>query len=219
MKNTPIGRYARILLDDWFKRSFGTEPNKRLLELFLRELIPEHDFAEITFDPQEHVNPYPDKKSVRIDVECCDKDGTRFIVEMQVAPQKSFYDRAVFNSSFAIQKQLAKGEDDYSFPTVYFVGLMDFSFHEDADQVLYRYTIRETDSNELMTPHLQYIFLELTNCKKALTPQASVLDNFCYALHNMEHLTDRPEELKSEIFKLLFDSAEISNFASKVFMQ
>ena len=63
-----------------------------------------------------------------------------------------------------------------------------------------------------MTPHLQYIFLELPNCRKALTPEATVLDNFCYALHNMEHLTDRPAELKAEIFKLLFDSAEIATF-------
>lgn len=28
----------------------------------------------------------------------------------------------------------------------------------------------------------------------------------------MEHLTERPAELKQEIFRLLFDSAEITNF-------
>ena len=215
--NATIGRYARIIMDDWFKRSFGTESRKRLLELFLRELIPEHDIIQLTYVSQEHVNPFPGKKSVRIDVECTDRDGSRFVVEMQVAPQESFYDRAVYYSSFAVQQQLAAGKDDsragsYEFPTVYFIGLMDFSFHEGSDHVLYRYTIREQDSNELMTPHLQYIFLELPNCHKALTPQATVLDNFCFALHNMEHLTDRPAELKAEIFKLLFDSAEIATF-------
>lgn len=218
--NAPVGRYARIIMDDWFKRSFGTESRKRLLELFLRELIPEHDIVQLTYVSQEHVNPFPGKKSVRIDVECTDRDGTRFVVEMQVAPQESFYDRAVYYSSFAVQQQLKAGKDDakagsYAFPTVYFIGLMDFSFHEGSDQVLYRYSIRERDSNELMTPHLQYIFLELPNCRRALTPEATVLDNFCYALHNMEHLTDRPTELKAEIFKLLFDSAEIATFTPK----
>ena len=215
--NVTIGRYARIIMDDWFKRSFGTESRKRLLELFLRELIPEHDIVQLTYVSQEHVNPFPGRKSVRIDVECTDRDGSRFVVEMQVAPQESFYDRAVYYSSFAVQQQLKSGKDDtnagsYAFPTVYFIGLMDFSFHENTDQVLFRYNLRERDSNELMTPHLQYIFLELPNCRKALTPEATILDNFCYALRNMEHLTDRPAELKAEIFKLLFDSAEIATF-------
>ena len=42
--------------------------------------------------------------------------------------------------------------------------------------------------------------------------EATVLDNICYALHQMEHLTEQPAELKQEIFKLLFDSAEIATF-------
>ena len=49
MQNKPIiGRYARILLDDWFKRSFGQENSKRLLQLFLEALIPEHRIVELT---------------------------------------------------------------------------------------------------------------------------------------------------------------------------
>ena len=215
MANPTIGRYARIIMDDWFKRSFGVEGRERLLELFLKELIPERSIRKLTYVSQEHVNPFPENKSVRIDVECTDEDGTRFMVEMQVAPQHGFHDRAVFNSTFAIQQQLAKGVDDYSFPTVYFIGLMDYSFHKGSDQVLYRYNLREVSSNELMTPHLQYLFLELPNCRKARTPEASVLENICYALHNMENLSDRPEDLKEEIFKLLFDFAEIANFAPR----
>lgn len=208
-----IGRYARILLDDWFKRSFGTENRKRLLLLFLQELIPEHKIVNLTYANTEHINPFPGKKDVRIDVECTDQDGTRFIVEVQVAPQKHFRERAVINSSFAIQQQKDKGDDSYDFPTVYFVGLMDFSFHKDADRVDYRYMLRENTTGEIMTSRIQYIFLELPNSQnKALTEKATVLDNFCYALHQMEHLTERPSGLKQEIFRLLFDSAEITNF-------
>ena len=47
---------------------------------------------------------------------------------------------------------------------------------------------------------------------RALTPEASILDNICFALHEMEHLTERPAELKQEIFRLLFNSAELANF-------
>lgn len=209
-----MGRYARIIMDDWFKRSFGTESRKRLLQLFLQELIPEHSIVNLTYTNTEHTNPFPGKKDVRIDVECTDTDGTRFVVELQVAPQQYFYERAVFNSTFAIQQQKEKGEDEYDFPTVYFIGLMDFSLHEGTDRVDFRYMLRERVTGELMTDRVQYIFLELPNSLGiALKPEATVLQNFCYALHMMEHLTERPEELKDEIFRLLFDSAEIANFA------
>lgn len=214
MNDKPIiGRYARIIMDDWFKRTFGTEPNKGLLIMLLKELIPEHDIKDLTYVQQEHINPFPGKKDALIDVECVDTDGTRFIVEMQVARQRFFYERSLFYSTFGIQQQVEKSSSmDYGFPPVYFVGFMDFSLHEGSDRVLYRYSLREKETGEEMTGSLQFVFLELTNCRKALTPEATLLDNFCYALHNMEHLTDRPEELKEEIFKRLFKTAEIATF-------
>ena len=214
MNDKPIiGRYARIIMDDWFKRTFGTEPNKGLLIMLLKELIPEHDIKDLTYVQQEHINPFPGKKDALIDVECVDTDGTRFIVEMQVARQRFFYERSLFYSTFGIQQQVEKSSSmDYGFPPVYFVGFMDFSLHEGSDRVLYRYSLRENETGEVMTGSLQFVFLELTNCRKALTPEATLLDNFCYALHNMEHLTDRPEELKEEIFKRLFKTAEIATF-------
>ena len=63
-----------------------------------------------------------------------------------------------------------------------------------------------------MTDRIQYIFLELTNCHRALTLEATVLENFCYVLHNIENLSGRPDGLENEIFRLLFDSAEIATF-------
>jgi predicted transposase/invertase (TIGR01784 family) len=67
-----------------------------------------------------------------------------------------------------------------------------------------------------MTSRLQFIFLELPNSlPRALKPESTVLENFCYALHEMEHLTERPSELKEEIFRLLFESAEIAKFTAE----
>ena len=208
--NTP-GRYARILLDYWFKRSFGTEGRQQLLKLFLEELIPERKIAHLKYAPQEHVNPFPDNKGIRVDVECTDLDGTRFIVEMQLAQQNFFYERALFNSTFAIQEQMISGEGSYDFPAVYFIGILDFSIHEDTDRVLFRYDLRERESMELMTDRIQFIFLELTNCR-VLTPESSVLEKVCYALHNMENLPKMPEGFEGELFRLLFESAEIATF-------
>lgn len=209
-----LGKYADILMDRWFKRTFGWAPAKRLLTLFLQELIPERTIVDLSYGPQEFVNPVTEGKDIRVDVECTDVDGTRFVVEMQLATQSGFYNRAVFNSTFAVQQQIPIGSRSFDFPAVYFIGVMNFSVHKDSDQVLFRYTIQEKTSHELMTDRLQYIFLELPNCTKALTPKATVLDNFCYVLHNIGKMEERPEGLDGEIYDLLFNSAEITNFTA-----
>ena len=99
LQTSSPGRYARILIDYWFKRSFGLERWKRLLLLFLEELIPERTIEDLTFVSQEHLNFSPEKKGIRVDDECKDQDGARFIVEMQLAQQSHFYERAVFYES------------------------------------------------------------------------------------------------------------------------
>lgn len=213
MENAPTaGRYARILLDDWFKRAFGSESRKRLMVLFLQELLPERKITQLTYVTTEHVNPHPDDKSIRVDVECTDADGSRFVVEMQLAKQAWFYERALFNSSFAIQQQIQSGEANYRFPPVYFIGILDFALHPGSDRIFFRYELREEQTGEKMTDRIQYIFLELPNCSRAMTDKATVLENFCYALHNMERFPEKPAELTQEIFTLLFDSAEIAKF-------
>ena len=42
-----IGRYARILLDGFFKTAFGSEKNKKLTTLFLEELIPDRKIVDL----------------------------------------------------------------------------------------------------------------------------------------------------------------------------
>ena len=153
--------------------------------------------SRIKYAPQEHTNPNPDKRGIRVDVEATDADGTRFLVEMQREPQDFFYERAIYNASHCVIRQLEKGEDDYVFPPVYFIGLVDFPLHNDPDRVLYRYSLTEDTDGERMTDAIHYIFLELPNCGRALGPDATILDNFCFSLHNMQSLEERPAENQS----------------------
>lgn len=207
------GIYANILLDYWFKRTFAELPfSERLLILLLQELIPERKIASLSYVHQEHTNPYPDARGVRVDVEVTDENGSRFLVEMQREPQDWFYERAIYYASHCILQQMPQGQDDFSFPPVYFIGIIDFALHNDPQRVMYRYALREDQDKDLMTDSLHFIFLELPNCGRALTPQATVLDNFCFALHNMQFLEERPDALRQEIFDLLFEAAEIATF-------
>ncbi|MBR4775317.1 MAG: Rpn family recombination-promoting nuclease/putative transposase [Bacteroidales bacterium] len=211
-----IGRYANILMDRWFKRTFGREQAKRLMQLFLQTLIPDREIAEISYEAQEHVNASDaDGKDIRLDVQCRDSNGNLFIVEVQLLPQDTFYERAVYNSALVIQEQVPSGARDWDFAPVYFIGVLNFSLHKDTDQVLFRYRLREDTTLDSMTDRIQYLFLEVPNCSKALTNDAQPLDNLCYALGNIAELEDRPPQMEGELFDLLFNSAEIRNFAPR----
>lgn len=210
-----IGRYANVLMDRWFKRTFGWAPARRLMQLFLQEMIPERKITKLSFGPQEYVNPIEEGKDIRLDVHCTDETGAHFIVEMQFAEQKTFYERALFNSTFVIQEQVQTGSTDWTLPQIYFIGVVNFPLHEGSDRVLYRYRMKEIETGEDMPIPVEYIFLEVPNCRKAMTSEASLLDNFCYAMRNMHEMEERPKELQGEIFDLLFNSAEINKFAPK----
>ena len=220
MENTnttpqPLGRYADILYDRWFKRTFGEPRHERLMQLFLQALIPERKIKSLSFGPQEQINPTDAHKDVRLDVECTDEDGTRFLVEMQLKRQADFFDRAVFISSFGIQKQLLRGQkgNDYTLAPVYSIGVLDFILHAaDDPRVLYRYMLQEEQTHAVMTDHFQILFLELPKARNPFTEEASELDKICYALRNLNTFEEQPAQLTGEFFTLLFNSAEIATF-------
>ena len=218
MENTSYGsgpgRYADIMLDRWFKRSFKEYGNaSRLMLLFLQALIPERRIASLTYTPEESTNQNQDGKSVRVDVECTDENGQRFMVEVQRSEQHDFFDRAVFNSTFSIQRQLREGSRKYGFPPVYFIGIMRFSLHPETERFLFRYSVTEDETGELMTDDLHYIFLEVEKCRP--DAEASLIERVGYALYHLPELDDRPEGFDEEIFDLLFSSADLHNFAEE----
>ena len=208
------GRYADILLDRWFKRSFKEYGNaKRLMLLFLQALIPERRIASLTYAPEESTNQSPGGKNIRVDVECTDENGERFLVEVQRSEQHDFYDRAVFNSTFSIQRQLREGSRKYGFPPVYFIGIMRFSLHPETERFLFRYSVTEDETGELMTDDLHYIFLEVEKCRP--DAESSLIERVGYALYHLPELEERPEGFDEEIFDLLFSSADLHNFAEE----
>jgi len=62
-----------------------------------------------------------------------------------------------------------------------------------------------------MTDNLHFYFLELPKVK-LINRGSTNLQKFCYAMHNMTTFESRPKEMKSELFELLFESADISKF-------
>ena len=53
---------------------------------------------------------------------------------------------------------------------IFSLSIIDF-FYEVSDRVLYRYDLVDRESGELMTYRLRFLFLELPDCCKELTPE------------------------------------------------
>ena len=103
-----VSRYVNILMDEWFKKIFGAERNREALAGILRELLPERSIVSIRYGrkPMRKNSPFRDCHDAYFDVECTDSSGARFIVEMQVAEQRHFHERALFYATFPIQEQV-----------------------------------------------------------------------------------------------------------------
>ena len=218
------GRKIRYIdpLTDWgFKRLFGSEMNKEILLGFLQDLFPEKDIRDISYLGNENAGATSGDRKAVFDVSCRTEKGEEFIVEMQKAPQEYFRDRALYYSTFPLQRQAPKGDWDFRLTPVYMVGILNFGLvHNVRDELrekvremrVFRYELTETTLGERMTDNLAFVFLELERFGKSEDGLETMLDKWMYVLKNLSRLTERPVELQERIFRRLFEAARIAAF-------
>ena len=97
-------KYAELLCDFMFKRLFGSEANKDVLISFLNTILEDVESIEVDFIPTEHYGMTEDDRKVVFDISCKCKDGSSFIIEMQKGYQKYFKERALYYTTYPINK-------------------------------------------------------------------------------------------------------------------
>ena len=213
-------RYIDPMVDWSFKRLFGSEVNKDILIEFLKVIFPEHEIEDITYIPAEQLGIMEDDRKAVFDVICRTKNGEEFIVEMQCATQKHFFERALYYTSFPIMKQGKKAqrdeetgikkEWDYKLDGVYFLGVLNFRY-EDDDLIEHRYLLREATTGKTMTDKLKFVFIEVEKFSKGVDELTTDFDKWLYILKNLSKLLERPAALRDRIFSRLFDVAEYAS--------
>ena len=185
-------------LNDWgFKRLFGTEMNKEFLVAFLTEIFPDKRIKDITYLPTEQLGLAAGDRNARFDVMCRDESGEKFIVEIQLAYQKHFRERALYYSGMVMHSQGMKGKKwDYNIKGVYFIGLQNFSFGPER-------------GGGLMTDKLRFVFIEIGRFDKSPEELKTNLDKWFYVLKNLHRLLERPAALVDRIFRRFFNAAEV----------
>ena len=215
--NRARARYMDLKSDFGFKKIFGRQVNKAFLIHFLNTLLKEKRIRDLTYLHSEAKGLSADSRDVIFDVQCKAEDGTVFIVEMQRKDQKTFRDRTLYYATFAIQEQMRKGDSEYRIPPVYVVCILDFKLAhggmpglEKNAYLVSRYSLRnDEDPGEVMTEHLHFIYLELGRFELGADELVTDLDKWCFALKSMQDLQGRPAAFRKEIFRRLFEIAEV----------
>jgi predicted transposase/invertase (TIGR01784 family) len=231
-----VDKYINPFTDFGFKKLFGTEPNKDLLIDFLNEVIlpDQRRIVDLSYKKNDNLGATKFDRKAIFDLYCIGSNNERFIVEMQKAKQNYFKDRTVYYSTFPIQEQALQGDWDYKLSEIYTVGILDFVFSDDKNEVenkegnTKKVKQVKSASEDLEVRHvvqlknqkcqvffdkLTYIYLEMPNFKKTEDELVTAYDKWLFVLKNLATLANRPQKLQEKVFQRLFETAEIAMFS------
>ena len=207
-------KYADLLDDDVFKLVFGRESTKDVMIEFLNQVIPDRRIADLEFIDKEMHPVERDCKGAVYDMFCKTDDGSRIIVEVQRRKQPFYPERALYYSTFQIQRQVEAGAEEYDFLPVYVVNLLDFEVDKDSSdrKVMSVYRLYEEQSHRLLTDRVTFIFIELPKFNKTIDElDGNILEGMYFCFKNMTVLESRPKVLDHQVFAKIFEASELYN--------
>lgn len=205
-------KYADLLDDDVFKLVFGRESTKDVMIEFLNQVITDRNIVDLDFMDKEMHPLDTGRKSSIYDMFCKTDEGSRIIVEVQRRKQPYYAERAIYYSTFQIQRQIEAGSGDYNFLPVYVISILNFHIadNDNSDRIKTVYRFREEHTHTTLTDRVTLIFLELSKFKKGQHELSDdILEGMYFCLKNMSHLKGRPEALDHDIFRKIFDACEL----------
>ena len=155
-----------------------------------------------------------DAKGTVYDMFCKTDDGARIIVEVQRRKQPFYPERALYYSTFQIQRQVEAGAKQYDFLPVYVISILDFmiDMKSTCNKVKTTYRLYEEDSHILLTDRVTFIFIELPKFRKSIDElDGNILEGMYFCFKNMAVLNERPEVLDHQIFRRIFEVSELYN--------
>ena len=207
-------KYADLLDDDVFKLVFGRESTKDVMIEFLNQVIPDRRIIDLEFIDKEMHPVERDAKGTVYDMFCKTDDGSRIIVEVQRRKQPFYPERALYYSTFQIQRQVEAGAEYYDFLPVYVVSILDFMIDMDSEsnEVRTVYKLYEETTHRLLTDRITFIFVELPKFSKTIDElDGNVLEGMYFCFKNMTVLDECPKVLTHQIFSKIFEVSELYN--------
>ena len=217
--------YVDPLSDIGFKIIFGRE---NVMRAFLNDLIqPKSPIEHVTFLDKEQKAGFLDGRGIIYDMRCKTEDGSEFIVEMQKRTMPNMMDRIIYYMSRSISGQGSKdkldlgSEWDYELHPVYGVFIQNFNMPDMPQQIMRRFEIVDTISNQVGSKKVCAYTIELPSIK-GRKPEECItnIERWIYNLYNMRTTTTKlPFDDLQPIFKEVASVAELSNMSSDDYNQ
>ena len=214
------GKYINPFTDFGFKKLFGTEANKDVLQHFLQSLLHlKGQITQLNYLNNARLGRMKHERGAVFDKYCETDNGEKFIVEMQKAKQKFFKDRSVYYASFPIQEQAKRGSEwSFELNTVYTVGILDFIFDENKDEpekYYYHVQLSDTETHDVFYDKLTFVYLEMPKFTKTEDDLETYFDKWLYVIKNLSKLQNRPKALQERVFEKIFQIAAIEKLSPK----
>ncbi len=212
-------RFANPTTDIAFKKLFGVQKDSILTMSFLNAILKRQQGERIiSLDILDGAN-FPERigsKKTFVDVKCADEKNRVYIIEIQVAPEDDFFDRALYYSSKNISNQLDEGDRYQELDPVIFIGILDFILFKQHKRYLSYHKIKDNESNEISTEKVSFNFVELPKFKKKLEDITTDTDLWIYFMRKANQLKTIPERMqKEQPFKKAFDVLERSKWTAE----
>jgi len=184
--------------DASFKKIFGSEKNKDILIHFLNNILnleEKNRVESVEFLGTVWGSEILYEKENIVDIFCRDSQGQRFIVEMQLAKDKSFDNRALYYSSRAYSRQAKKSYKYTDLKCVFFIAVSNNQLFSNDIECVSRHGITEYKTHRNTLPGMQFVFIELPKFKKDKVEELeNIVDCWCYFFKHAEETTN--EDLK-----------------------
>ena len=191
-----------------FKKIFGDENHKNILISFLNATLDFKDqrvIVDVILANPYQVPRIPELKETILDIKATNKEGEKFIVEMQKKDLGDFTKRSLYYTSKAYVAQLPKGNNYTVLKKVYFIGILNFNIFENESYIS-RHLIINQETNTQDLDDFEFTFIELPKFNKEIKELNTILDKWIYFLKNASNLTMVPKEYKTiKEFKTAFD--------------
>ena len=223
--------FADLRSDFMFKRAFG---QKNILISFLNSILKTDRITDVEYRNVEMLGLTKQDRKVFYDIYCHTSDNRDFVVEMQHNPQKYFRDRALYYSTYTIQKQHDEAKKafkrklknitkpfvwDYKLYPVYVISILDYAMEHvgdwPRDKFISHYLVKEEVMNEVHSDSLHFIYIELPRFNKMLENLSDESDKWTYLFNNLSKMNEIPEEFDENSFQDLFTTAKIANFTAE----
>ena len=202
-------KFADVKNDLAFRKIFGSEDKKEVLISFLNAVLGfegDDRIVDVVLQNPFLLPAFRGGKVSIIDVRATDQSKRQFVIEMQVAEQDAFAERALYYLSKSYTSQIKRGDDYRKLQPAIFIGILDFS-HTANPHYHSRNLVLDVETGQNTVKNIEFHFIELPKFKKQLSELVTLTDKWVYFIKNAENIDVIPNDVSDAGLKSAYEAA------------